>query len=187
MTPAKKVKWLKWGLQAIVLILFILGLVFCLTFGDGVKLERQLELFGALRDFSAVIFAVVGIWMALICPDAVKKVYANKDSDHQRQLRRLKFLIFPLVLSAICIFIAMSVEVFASALPSIQFFREHADLLKRTSYAGIFALCFLEIWSLLQALVPAIFITDDIQKAVDQRKASDQITPNSLKRKQGNR
>ncbi len=167
--------------QGVFFVLFLAGASFCIKYGSRVGLSRQVDLYEALRNFSAGIFTVVGIWMALICPDAVQKIFAGKNHDHDRQLKRVKILIWPLLFSALCIFAAMSAEVFSSALPSISIFKSHADILKRASFLVIFVLYYIEIACLILALVPAIFITDDIQKAINQRKASDGITPKSLR------
>lgn len=63
----------------ILLVVAAIFSIFSFFVGDLVSLPVQLDLYEALRDVSAIVFGVMGAWLAIVHPDALSSI--NKSEN----------------------------------------------------------------------------------------------------------
>lgn len=140
-------------------------------FGRKVPVAEQWPLFEALRTTAAIIFAVIGAWMAIIYPERLKEGFkavtsaeTGQSNDGWRQL------FTPVVHST---FILGLLLVLGALLP---LFRHSAPPLPTECMRGaMFALLVLltiwQVWTVLMTLWPA----DKVKTAMDEAQAREQL------------
>lgn len=138
-------------------------------FGRLVPVAEQWPLFDALRTTAAIIFAVIGAWMAIIFPERLKLSFrpaTGKISKSSRDSTGWGQLFTPVVHSTMILGVVLLLGVLYPIL-------RHLDLpiqleVKRgLSYAMLIALTFWQIWTVLLTLVPA----DQVKHSLDSADA----------------
>lgn len=101
-------------------IAVILGLSCIIGFSFlGVYLpgESQIRILEVIIIFASTIFAILGIWLAVVFPEVMSGIYKNCNAKDKRSLyQKGKRIIFPLVLASICAFSALLVRISAEVL-----------------------------------------------------------------------
>ena len=69
--------WVKW--LFILLSAVIIGTA--AFYGSAVRFSEQWVLYEALRSTASIIFAVAGVWLAIIYPDRLKSPYSKPSAD----------------------------------------------------------------------------------------------------------
>jgi hypothetical protein len=94
--------------------LFFVAL-FCIIFfyyGQNVPFERQWVLYDGLRNTSAIIFGVMGAWIAIIYPEALSSIVNKANSSNTANgAREAERLLPPLVYSAVILIFVLSVGI----------------------------------------------------------------------------
>lgn len=146
-------------------------------YGQAVSIKEQLLLYKSLRDLSAIIFAVIGAWIAIIYPNALTNIFKNKGVEileHQK----IRILAIPMFISTGTIVISAGVEFLYPISKQIIFLKQYSKILHGASYSTVGVLFLIQIWCLLIALLPTQLITDDILVAKRQRDFDESLKPN---------
>lgn len=140
----------------------IISIVFiCFYYGKNIKYDDQQKLFDALRNTSSTIFAIMGIWIAVIYPNILTKV-SSSNHHNQEDIAKIKSLIYPMIYS---LFIFSSVLIFqflAPVIKQISFFQYHYKIIRASSYAFLSILTLLQLWTVLLAILPGEYLLRDL-------------------------
>lgn len=80
---------------------------------------NQIRILDIIIIFASVIFAILGIWLAVVFPDVMSGIYDRRSAEDKRSLyHKGKRLIFPLVLASFCAFLALVIRICADLLAS---------------------------------------------------------------------
>lgn len=128
-------------------------------YGRAVPFSEQWPMFEALRTTAAIIFAVIGAWMAIIYPDRLKLSFRGKADHSKSQVTGMGKLFTPVVNSTAILCIIL---VIGAAAPALKRFPPPVDLevLRGISYAILVALTLWQLWTVILTLVPASDIKD---------------------------
>lgn len=106
-----------------VIVLSVLSLTVATTgyfSGLQISLEDQLKLIELLISFATVVFAVVGVWLAVVFPDIMTGIYKRTTIEEKKELlSTAKRLLIPLFLASLIAAASMFVRVVAEPLKSI--------------------------------------------------------------------
>jgi len=123
--------------------------------GASIPFEQQSKLLEGLRDSSAVVMAVLGIWLAVIFPEVLPKLFAGVPVQFDSvQLGRFRSVIYPLSLAAGIVALEVIVPWAAIVAKQIPFFLEHRGACRIGSFAVLSALCMLQMFAILWMLIP---------------------------------
>lgn len=140
-------------------IIFTAYLVLVLTaycFGGSVPGDAQLKLLELLITFSSVIFAVAGIWLAVVFPNVITGIYqASEVQEKNSQLKQASKLLIPLGLASTVAVVSMLSRVAAEPLQHIDFLVQGA-LANKILFSLIAVLTLTLFISLAFALSPGI-------------------------------
>lgn len=75
-------------IQLLVLFFAILSEIAALTIGKTVPISKQQPALLALRDMSAVIFAIMGAWIAVLHPQILKQLVKKDEKSSPDDLPR---------------------------------------------------------------------------------------------------
>jgi hypothetical protein len=154
-------------------VLCVAALVAAWILGAKVPFSQQWPLYEALRTTAAIIFAVIGAWMAIIYPERIKFSLRGGTKPPVESSGRLSALFAPIVHSTLILGAVLLLGVAAPLVRPFQYVRDHVDLFRSISY---FALVFLTLWQLLTViltLIPADMVKSGIDASEAHAKAVD--------------
>jgi len=140
------------GTIRVVGALAVVASVCAAAVSDPLDPPTQGRLYENLQTASAVLFGVIGAWIALIYPKAVGTAGAD-----QRSAAAVYRSLQPAMVLATIVLATMIIGMpAAEVIIRSEFFGEHRDLLLRGSFGVLALLSLLEIWALLVSLVPVV-------------------------------
>jgi hypothetical protein len=100
----------KYNLIAFAIALISAGLL-AYYFGEKISVSKQLGIFHSLSDISAIIFAIMGAWIAIIYPESITKIYSSTDREVITQhSNRVGQLITPMLLGLFIVFFVLILD-----------------------------------------------------------------------------
>jgi len=145
------------------------------TLGKNVSFSSQWPLYEALRNTSAIIFAVVGAWLAIIYPEKLRYSLREESENGAQESPNFKLLLTPAVSSAVVLIIVLAVGVAAPLLKQVEIIQPHISILRGSSFA---LLMFLTIWQMIIvviAILPVDFLISAEARTKAQKEIDDQI------------
>lgn len=133
--------------------------------GSGVPFADQWPLFEALRNTAAIIFAVVGAWLAIVYPDRLRvslRPNGEQANPPAPGAERVLKLVLPILNSTLILAVVLVVGLIAPLLRDFVFVREHLEFFRGTSYVILAALTLLQVWTVIFTLVPASEMRDQV-------------------------
>ena len=136
---------------------FLLTLVVAILafiYGNNVAFEKQWVLYEALRSTASIIFAVAGVWLAIVYPDRLKNPFVSTPQDPTYK-RGFSLLFSPIIHSIVIICIVLFVGIAATLLKNIEIFNQHISIMRSISFALVATLTMFQIYTVLSVLIPA--------------------------------
>ncbi len=137
--------------------------------GQGVTLERQGDLYARLLDAAGIIFTVMGIWVALLYPqarEAIMKVRRIRTPEETRVVELLR----PMLTASVVLGSVLLHGTVAEVARTLPVAHRYLTQLRGASFAVLGALTLALAWSVLQTLLPMLYIREDL---AEQRKHED--------------
>jgi hypothetical protein len=139
----------------LVFIIFSTSLVVGSLFGQNISYSEQSKLLDTLRDTSAVLMAVLGVWLAVVCPEILSNLFTDKKFIvDPKFLKRFQTITIPLFIYSIIICFEIFIPWIAIVLKQIDFFVLHFELMRQISFSIISLLCLVQVLSILLVLAP---------------------------------
>ena len=122
--------------------------------GRFVPFSQQWPLFEALRTTAAIIFAVIGAWLAIIYPDRLKMSYKNFAAAHRKDVDASGELFTPVVHSTLILCVILVLGVTAPILKQIGV-PGPIECWRGASYGLLVLLTLWQLWTVFLTLDPA--------------------------------
>lgn len=139
--------------------LILLGLSW--KYGKNIPLKDQWPLFEALRNTSAIIFAVIGAWFAIVYPERLQFKKSEKKENNKNKENNFDRFFHPLISSSIVLIIILLLSITLPIFKSINFLIDHKEIGRSIIYLLLTALT---LWQVLSVL--AIIQLADIIKSI---------------------
>lgn len=160
-------------------LLCVLVSLCCFLTGNNISISEQLPIYESLRNTSAIIFGVMGAWIAILYPNALLKIYGKIEIlEAERQSKNIRQLISPMILSTIIVSLVLVVSLVAPVLRKISFLLQYKSIVRSISFSLLGSLTFLQLGALIATLVPSDMIQKSIEFTLKKRKKIKQIFPN---------
>lgn len=128
-------------------------------FGGRVPFSEQWPLYEALRATSAIIFAVVGAWLAIVYPERLRlSLLTSTGVKEDKAQNNIGVLLSPAVNSTGVLCIVLLIGVLAPLIKRSDFVIAHLTECRGASYALLIALTLWQAWTVILTLVPADLI-----------------------------
>ncbi len=134
-------------------------IVASIFFGQTVKFSEQWVLYEALRTTASIIFAVAGVWLAIIYLDRLKSPY-KKSSYDPVHLKGFAQLFSPVINSVITLCAILLVGITAPILKQLIEPEEYIIYFRQASMGFLALLTMFQIYTVLSVLVPVLNIID---------------------------
>lgn len=147
-------------------------------YGRLVPFSEQWPMYEALRTTAAIIFAVIGAWMAIIYPDRLKlslrEVHNSRDL-HSSGNGGIGRLFTPVVNATAILSIILIVGAAAPILKRLPWPIE-IEALRGASYALLVALTCWQLWTVILTLVPASEVKDHVDHENSRTRVLKELT-----------
>lgn len=138
----------------IIIICAILSALFvAYTFGAKITIEKQLEVYSSLKGIATVIFGVMGAWIAIVYPNALKNIFSKSYSLEQVN-SSLKKIFFPMRVATVIVILSLLQEWLAPVLYKVDYLKTNVELVRLISFFVLTILVIFLLWSLLLTLLP---------------------------------
>ncbi len=125
----------------------------CYCYGRDIPLAAQSGLFDALRNMSAIIFGIMGAWIAILHPDLLSHL-TTPSKLLKQELPDSRHLIAPMIYAAIALIYTLFMEVLRPVASQFAFLLGHIATVRGVSYAALGLLAALQIWALVLSFAP---------------------------------
>lgn len=146
-------------------VIFILFLPIILFFGKDVPYEDQSSIFDSLKDTAAIIFAILGAWIAIIYPKDLKAIFNLNDSSENEKTEIFEKLISSLIIVTFTLIVMIFSMPIMALIKNIEFFQQYKIYLRSGLLLYIYVLTWAQIYALLSTLIPNIKMLIDLAKA----------------------
>ena len=151
--------------KILVLIIVIGVAATCYYFGKNITIEEQIPLLEGLRNTAAIIFGVMGAWIAILHPESLKKIFSrNGGSVSLEDRETINLLLSPILISTFILFIVLVMPLAISIGKTIPYVLEYKHELRGFSFAILGCLTILQLWTLILTLIPGDLLKRNIQK-----------------------
>lgn len=170
----------KWGLW----LLFLIVISVAFYFGNKVPFSEQMPIYDGLRNTSAIIFAVMGAWLALIYPSKLEKAFGKSSAEYEpEELEQINRLFKPMIYSTVVLMVVITMAFIVPLAKQVPVLVENKCLFRALSFSMIGGLTFLQFWSLILTLIPGDSIKDDIEGRNRRKEMIDRMAPKNRKTK----
>jgi len=143
----------------LLLALWGVATLFSYYYGKEVRFSEQWPLFEALRTTSAIIFAVVGAWLAIVYPERLRlSIKSDGGASLHPKQNNIGILLSPVVNSTAVLCIVLLVGVVAPLMKRSEYVLLHIAEFRGGSYALLTALTLWQAWTVILTLIPADLI-----------------------------
>ena len=152
------------------IVLLVVAVVFY-RYGKAISMSSQMPLYDSLRTTSAIIFAVMGAWMAVIYPGILSKLFTASVSMTDEDKDNIERLLSPLIYSSVIIAIVLVSTTIAPLLHQVQYCVANTMVMRGLSYSLLGILTLTQLWTLLLTLIPG----DYIKRTIDTKHAKTRL------------
>lgn len=144
-------------------------------FGRNIPFKEQWPLFEALRATAAIIFAVVGAWLAIVYPERLKSSLGNGTTQSIAVSDKFSKLFTPIAHSTAILGLVLLMGIVAPIAKQIPWLLEHVQFSRSISFSILVVLTVWQIWTVVLTLEPADIIKSQADTEIAQAKSMDSI------------
>jgi hypothetical protein len=142
--------------------------------GYKINFSTQWPIFESLRSTSAIIFGVVGAWMALVYPRAVRFIARNRNSDNVTKMAEIEdaeVLLKPLIWSSVVLITLVLLGPISEILKHLNLPTQVNEIARSLSFILLVSLSIIQVLAVIQTLRPIQKIKNDFRKFKREKKA----------------
>ncbi len=161
-------------------IVLIVGYV-CYSFGGGIPFEEQSKLYEALRTTAAIIFGVMGAWIAIVYPTILTRIFDKNTKNKKEEVRKISRLLKPLAVSTFILATVLIISIAAPIFKQIDWFVAHTEIFRGISFSIVGILTLVQLWTLIASLAPGEHLLFELRKEEDKSKLVEKLKSNIKK------
>lgn len=170
---ASRATWVKRVILFLACSVAVVALGWMFWIGRNVPYAEQIKLYEMLRNVAGTMFAVFGLWIALLYPELRKKVFGRRStnaesvtasSDAVPEDKQADHLLQPFFMSLFILLITVVVDVIGPLIRRVDIFRDNFTWVRAASYTLIGLLAISQLLSIFRAMG----ITDGLKAAISR-------------------
>ncbi|HHF2868453.1 TPA: hypothetical protein ACPJZQ_003592 [Vibrio alginolyticus] len=152
------------------------------VFGGEITFKEQMPIYDGLRNTSAIIFAVMGAWIALLYPGKLSQAFGQKPYEEKaNEIDQINRLFRPMLYSTVILMIVIGVSFAVPLAKQITYLHSFKEIFRSASFGMIAFLSLLQFWSLILTLVPGDTIKDDLDDIKAREEMLERMKPSRRK------
>ncbi|MCH8498605.1 MAG: hypothetical protein LAT63_09005 [Marinobacter sp.] len=150
--------------------------------GGKVTFNEQMPIYDGLRNTSAIIFAVMGAWIALLYPGKLSQAFGKKPyKEKADDIEQINRLFRPMIYSTIILMVVIGVSFAVPMAKQISYLHPYKEIFRAASFGAIASLTLLQFWSIILTLVPGDTIKDDLDDIRSREEMLERMRPGRKK------
>lgn len=153
-------------------LVIILGVAICAAgyyLGQNIPFAQQWPLYEALRNTAAIIFAVVGAWLAIIYPERLKISFGRRPAAAAAGNDNVGLLLTPAVHSTIILVCLLMIGILAPLVKQIPGILEYVNLMRGVSFSILALLTQWQAAIVVVTILPADLIKSNFDREQSER------------------
>lgn len=148
--------------------------------GKNVSFSEQWPLYESLRSTSAIVFAIVGSWLAIIYPNKLRTTFTHENFKSNENNVNFGIFFKPAIHSSIILTCILLIGILAPIAKQLIINEEYISYCRGLSYISLFYLTIWQIFTILLTLIPAdsLKFHEDTNNIIYQNKANRRILVN---------
>lgn len=134
-----------------------------------ITFSNQWPLFESLRTTASIIFAILGGWIAVVYPNALKKVLTLTRAERDGETLKLANLMRAMFFATATLMIVVILGPMAPVLKQYSFIMQHSTFLRGATFSLLVYLSLMQIWTLLLSVAPAELLSREVRKDFGHR------------------
>lgn len=169
-------------MRKIVFILIFLSVAsVCYIYGRNVPFSEQWSLYEALRTTAAIIFGVMGAWIAIVFPNSLTRIFDKSYENKKEEVLKIKRLLFPLSVSTAILAFVLLLGVAAPILKQLSLIQQHVEIGRGLSFSLLGILTLIQLWTLIASLAPGESLLFELAKEEDKSQVLKRLKSNIKK------
>ncbi|WP_417068185.1 hypothetical protein [Niveibacterium terrae] len=165
----------------IYLVIFVgaYGLVW--LFGVDYHYGDLKDYIGLLSSVSSMVFTIMGIWIALLYPNALNRIVDPKKieiadfSETREETKRLERIVAAVLQSAVVLMVALLVMAAKTALVKTGFYVNNAFVLKSLALSAVAAISAMQVDAVLSVVFANVMFINDLHRKRLEKRADQDI------------
>lgn len=145
---------------------------------DNYSYDNLKDLVDILKNASAMIFTIVGIWLAYIYPNAITAIVKPESVEYvagEQDAKRIEMLVGIIITSAMIIIGIILFFASKTILSSFDWYSESRYWIKPFGFSFIFFLSYLQIISISKVIFSNIMFLNDLHTKLNQKEIEKQM------------
>lgn len=168
-------------------LLFIVAavgiIVSSVVLGRNITFNEQMPIYDGLRNTSAIIFAVMGAWIALLYPGKLSQAFGQKPyTEKTNDIDQINRLFRPMIYSTVILMVVIGVSFAVPLAKQIAYLHPYKEVFRSVSFGAIAFLTILQFWSIMLTLVPGDTIKDDLDNIKSRAEMLERMRPPGRKK-----
>lgn len=151
---------MKKTLKFILVGILLFDITISFMFGGDIHISDQMNTFGLLKDIAITIFTIMGIWLAILQSDKLKKIFNIGETvvlNHSEQVW-LKNLLIPILISSLILIMLIAISLVNIILKSLILTTYAIIILRSVFLFILIILSLLNIYAIIISMKPIIVI-----------------------------
>lgn len=165
----------KW-LVHIVMILIMFALAFMAK--SHVKYMDITSVIAVLQNISAIVFAITGVWIAYLYPNAIAGLTKNEKIDFfasKNEAKKVESLVLVIIISALVLVFIALFYLISLPLKGTSFYIENHELIKLFGTFYVFTLLYIEIICILMIVANSISFVNGLYKFLADKELDEKL------------
>ena len=133
------------------------------------------EVLNALLSISAIIFAIIGAWIAIIYPKAIgvtfnSNVSVENINDSEKDTNYLSELVEIVLVSAVVLMFVLSIQFLFPIMRASNYFGINVKYVKIVSFFSVSSLTFIQLWAIFRVILAIYFFLNELRRKNNKRK-----------------
>ncbi|EMA4781338.1 hypothetical protein U3C50_001042 [Providencia rettgeri] len=165
--------------QCLVHIIMIL-IMFALAFiaKSHVKYVDITNVISVLQNISAIVFAITGVWIAYLYPNAIAGLTKNEKIDFfasKNEAKKVESLVLVIIVSALVLVLIGVFYLVSIPVKGTSFYIEYLDYIKLVGTFYVFTLLYIEIICILMIVANSISFVNGLYRFLTDKELDDKL------------
>jgi chromate transport protein ChrA len=167
--------------RKVILSIFVLGIsALCFWAGRTIPMSEQWPIYEGLRTTSGIVFGVTGAWLAIVYPNALKKVFGQSEKRTAvfGDLKEVDRLLEPMRWATIILMVVLIAGLLRPLPDHFSQLRDYRHLLRGISFAFLGAGTVVQTWTVLASVMHAEDTTSRLQAEEEKNSKMNDLMAN---------
>lgn len=156
----------------------IVILLFCYGYKGSLSYEDLNELIDILKNASAMIFTIVGIWLAYIYPNAITAIVKPESVEYlagEKDARRIEMLVGIVITSAMVIIGIVMFFVAKTLFSGLDIYIQNRGYIRPAGFSLIFFMSYMQVVTIGKVITSNILFINDFHTKLNNKKLEGQL------------